>query len=79
MWFFGGGASRCVIKALIKLRINLWPDLCYVTSEPKLLRIHAYFFYKNSPFRLDRLITGKVVRGSGKLDGSFAETPSLLF
>lgn len=31
-----------------------------MTSEPKLLRIHAYFLYKNCPFRLDRLITEKV-------------------
>lgn len=77
--FFGGGANRSVIKALVKLRINLWPDLCYMTSEPKLLRIHAYFLYKNCPFRLDRLITGKLFRGSGKLDGSFAEMPSLFF
>lgn len=58
--FFGGDANRSVIKALVKLRINLWPDLCYMTSEPKLLRIHAYFLYKNCPFRLDRLITGKL-------------------
>lgn len=49
-----------------------------MTSELKLLRIHTYFLYKNFPFRLNRLIIGKVVRGSGKLDGSSAETPSLL-
>lgn len=50
-------------------------DLCYMTSELKLLRIHTYFLYKCCPFRLSRLNTGKVVRvrGSGKLDGSFAE------
>lgn len=48
-------------------------DLCYMTSELKLLRIHTYFVYKVCPFRLSRLNIGKVVRGSGKLDGSFAE------
>lgn len=51
----------------MKLRINLWPDLRDVTSEPKLLRIHAYFLYKNCPSRLDRLITGKVVGVRGNL------------
>lgn len=56
-----------MIKALMKLRINLWPDLRDVTSEPKLLRIHAYFLYKNCPSRLDRLITGKVVGVRGNL------------
>lgn len=63
----------------MKLRIKLWPDLCYLTSEAKLLKFHACFLYKDCPFRLDRVATGKVVTGSGKHGGSCAEKPSLLF
>lgn len=33
VFFFGGGANRSVIKALMKLRINLWPDLHDIRTE----------------------------------------------
>lgn len=58
---------------LMKLRVKLWPDLRYLTSEPKLLKVHAYFLYKNHPFRLDGVATGKVVTGSGKHGGGCTE------
>lgn len=60
----------------MKLRVKLWPDLSYLTSEPKLLKMCTYFLYKNCPFRLDRVATGKAVTGSRKHGGGCAEKRS---
>lgn len=66
---------------LMKHRARLWPDVCYLELETKLVKTPTCFLYEDRPFRLDRVAPGRLVTVSFwllKHSSVFAEKPILL-